>query len=161
MDVNIKIEQGRCHDCGHEYVVLSHKVEHPKELKVPSVARCPECGTENPITFSGRKQLIEIPIDNLGKLSEILLQDVKCAKCGRPLSLLSGERVDLVFKMEKVLNEADGLVEKWTRSVPFCRHCKELASDNELLIASRKYFEAEKDISPAELLNNATRSWKY
>lgn len=160
MEVNIRIEQGRCHECGHEYLVLSHKVEHPKEIKVPEVAQCPECGSENPVTFTSQKQFIHVPEDSLEQLTDILLQNEKCAQCGKALSLLSGERVDLVFKMEKVINEAEGLVEEWTESVPFCQLCKGKETEEVLINASLKYFESGKDESSEELLKNAKRSWK-
>lgn len=160
MEVNIRVEQARCHECGHEYVILSHRVEHPKELKVPAVAKCPECGAENPVIFGSHRQFVRIPDDNLEKLSVALLQDEKCTKCGKALSLLSGERVDLIFSMTKVINEAEGLVEEWTQSVPFCKHCKENEDEESLLVISQKYFEGEKEESSLALLRNAERSWK-
>ena len=161
MDINIRLQIGRCHMCGHEYVMLSRKVEHPKELKVPAIARCPECGAEEPVVLSSKRQFSSIPEEDLGKLSEILLQYTKCAKCGKVLPLLCGERADLVLKIEKVINEAEGLVEEWTQSVPFCKHCKEHETEAALLTASMKYFEDEEEESSAELLKNAKRSWKY
>lgn len=160
MDINIRLQIGRCHLCGHEYVMLSRKVEHPKELKVPAIARCPECGAEEPVVLSSKRQFSSIPEEDLGKLSEILLQYTKCAKCSKALLLLSGERVDLVFKMEKLINEAEGLVEEWAQSVPFCQHCKEHETEEALLAASRKYFEDEEEESSVELLRKVKRSWK-
>jgi len=161
MDVNIRIEQGRCHECGYEYVILSHKMEHPKELKVPGVARCPECNAEQPITFGSRRQFVRIPDDSIGRLSEALLQDTKCTRCSKALPLLLGERADLVFKMEKAINAAEGLVEEWTNSVPFCRHCMEHESEEALINASRKFLESEKEENSEEILTNAKRTWKY
>jgi len=159
MEVSIRIEEGRCHECGHEYVIMSRKVEHPKELKVPAAARCPECGSDTPVTFGSPRQFVSITIDNLGQLSEIMLQDTKCVKCGTALTLLSGERTDMIFKMEKVLNESEGLVEEWTRHVPFCKHCKEQETEESLINACQKYFEAEKENSPAEQ-SAKTINWK-
>ena len=163
MDINIRLQIGRCHDCGHEYVILSRKLEHPKELKVPAMARCPECDAQDTVVLSSKRQLSSISYENLEKLSEILLQDTKCAKCSKALPLLSGERVDLVFKIKKVVNEAEGLVEEWTQSVPFCQHCKENEPEEALLTASMRYFvdEKEGEESSVELLRNAARSWKY
>jgi ssDNA-binding Zn-finger/Zn-ribbon topoisomerase 1 len=161
MDINIRLQIGRCHECGHEYVILSRKVEHPKELKVPAIARCPECDAAQTVVLSSKKQLTSIPDENLEKLSEILLQDDNCAKCSKALPLLSGERVDLVFKMQKVINEDEGFVEEWTLSVPFCQHCKENETEESLVIASQKYLAAEEEGGSPELLRNAARSWKY
>jgi len=46
MDINIRKEIGRCHQCGHEYLILTRKTEYPKELKVPVTSICPECSSE-------------------------------------------------------------------------------------------------------------------
>lgn len=159
MDLNIKLQIGRCHECGHEYVILSHKVEHPKDLKVPAIGRCPECDGK-PVVFSSKRQLSSIPAENLERLSEILLQDIECAKCSKPLPLLSGQRVDLAFRMKKVVEEAEGLVEEWTLTVPFCQQCKENESDESLLIASQQYLQKEGDESSIEQLRKASRNWK-
>ena len=160
MDINIKLQIGRCHECGHEYVILSRKTEHPKELKMPAVRRCPECGGQAAVMLTSKKQLSAIPVEDLDKLSEILLQDTKCAKCSKTLPLLSGDRMDLAFKMNKVVNEAEGLVEEWTLTVPFCRHCKENETDESLLIASQQYLNKEGGESSVEQLRKAARCWK-
>jgi hypothetical protein len=160
MDINIRLQIGRCHECGHEYVIVSRKIEHPKELKVPALPSCPECAGQEIIVLSSKRQLSSIPDENLEKLSEILLQNEKCAKCSKSLPLLSGERADLVYKMNKVINEAEGLVEEWTLSVPFCQHCKENETEEALIIASQQYLEKEGEESSLELLRNAVRSWK-
>ena len=161
MEVNIRVEQGRCHQCGHEYVILSNKVEHPKELKAPAMARCPECGALDPVIFGARREFIRTEDKILSELSNILLQGVNCAKCNKTLPLLSGDRADLIFKMEKVLNEAEGLVEKWALSAPFCIHCQEHETEEALINASRKYFEDKIEEGAEALLNKASRSWKY
>ena len=160
MEINIKLQIGRCHECGHEYVILSRKTEHPKELKMPAIGRCPECGGQAAVVLSSKNQLSAIPAESLEKISEILLQDIKCAKCSKTLPLLSEERVDLAFKINKVVNEAEGLVEVWTLTVPFCRHCKENESDESLLVASQQYFDKEGDESSLEQLRKAPRRWK-
>jgi DNA-directed RNA polymerase subunit RPC12/RpoP len=160
MDVNIRIEQGRCHQCGHEYVILSRKVEHPKELKVPAAARCPECGVENPVTFGSQQQFVQVQDENLEELSEILLQHTKCAECGKLLPLLSGERVDLVFAVDKVINEAEGLVEERILSAPFCQQCKIKETEESCIIASQKYFEAEHKGSTIDMLRKAVKEWR-
>lgn len=160
MDINIRLQTGRCHECGHEYAILSRKTEHPKELKVPAITRCPECDAKETVVFSSKKQLSSISDDDLEKLSEILRQDIKCAKCSKALLLLSGERADLAFKMKKVVNEAEGSIEEWTLSVPFCRHCKDNEPEEALIIASQQYLEKEGEESSVESLRNATRNWK-
>jgi len=161
MEVNIRVVQGRCHECGHEFVIVSRKIEHPKELKVPALPSCPECAGQQVVVLSSKRQLNSIPDENLERLSVILLQDEKCAKCSRSLPLLSGKRADLVYKMSKVVNEAEGLVEEWTLSVPFCQHCKENETEESLIIASQKYLAEEGEESSPELLRNAARAWKY
>ncbi|MGB3479374.1 MAG: hypothetical protein WBB67_09455 [bacterium] len=160
MDINIRLQIGRCHECGHEYVIVSRKLEHPKELKVPAVARCPECDAQDTVVFSSKRQLSSVSYEDLEKLSAVLLQDIKCAKCSKALPLLCGERVDLAFKMKKVINEAEGLTEEWTLTVPFCQHCKENEAEESLIIASQQYLEKEGEDSSVELLRNAARSWK-
>jgi hypothetical protein len=90
-----------------------------------------------------------------------LLQDEKCAKCGKSLPLLSGERVDLAFKLRKVVNEAEGFVEEWTIAVPFCQHCKENETEEAVIIAGQRYLEEKGEESSIELLRNAARIWKY
>lgn len=160
MDINIKLQIGICHECGHEYVILSRKVEHPKELKVPAIGRCPECDGQVAVMLTSKKQLSSIPAEDLEKLSEILLQDTKCAKCSKLLPLLSGNRADLAFKMKKIVDEAEGSVEEWTLTVPFCRHCKENEAKDSLILASQKYFDEEDDEVSVEMLRKAARSWK-
>lgn len=161
MDINIRKEIGRCHQCGHEYLILTRKTEYPKDLKVPTTRTCPECSSEDVMLFSTKKTFVGIPEDSLTDLSKTLLHDISCVKCGKSLPLLSDKRVDLIFEMEKVLNEAEGLLEEWKESVPFCKHCMEHESDESLINASQKYLEDEKEESSAELLKNAKRSWKY
>jgi ssDNA-binding Zn-finger/Zn-ribbon topoisomerase 1 len=159
MEVNIRVEQGRCHSCGHEFVILSTKVEHPKQLMVPTTARCPECGAQNAVSFSSRKQFVQLEDDRLEQISEIFYQNEKCAKCGRTLAMLSGQRADLVFKMKKVISADEGLVEEMVQSVPFCRHCKENETEEELFIVSYKYIQESQQDIPAELLRKAEKTW--
>ena len=161
MDINIRKEIGRCHQCGHEYLILTRKIEYPKELKVLVTPTCPECSSEDVVLFSTKKTFVRVPEDNLTDLSKTLLHDTSCVKCGKFLPLLSGERVELIFEMEKVVNEAEGLVEEWRLSAPFCKYCMEHESEDSLINASQKYFEDENEESAEELLKKATRSWKY
>jgi len=161
MDINIRKEIGRCHQCGHEYLILTRKTEYPKELKVPIIPTCPECSSGDVVMFSTKKTFVGIPEDSLTDLSKTLLHDISCVKCGKSLPLLSDERVDLIFGMEKVVNEAEGLVEEWKQSVPFCKYCMEHESEEALISDSQKYLESEEDESSEELLKKATRSWNY
>ncbi len=65
----------------------------------------------------------------------------------------------------RVLNagcdEAEGLVEEWTLSVPFCQYCKENETEEALIITSQRYLKEEEEESSIEMLRNAARSWKY
>jgi|GEM_PF-3540826 len=161
MDINIRKEIGRCHQCGHEYLILTRKIEYPKGLKVPVTPTCPECSSEDIVLFSTKKTFVNVPEDNLTDLSKTLLHDISCVKCGKFLPLLSGERVELIFEMGKVVNEAEGLVKEWRLSAPFYKYCMEHESEDSLIDASQKYFKNEDEESTEELLKKAIRGWKY
>lgn len=161
MDVSIYADIIRCHSCGHEILIVTRKVTYPKQLSTPQpFIRCVRCGSDDIVHLVPRTQTVNCTEDALGRLSEMLNNDMSCAQCGVSLPFLSGMRADLVFEMEEHIDDAEGLIKKWAEAVPFCMRCMEQGSEAALTEAALAYFDKTGKPVTRDILNKSQKKWK-
>jgi len=104
--------------------------------------------------------MISISDDNFVQLSNILDNDMQCAKCGVNMPMLSGMRSDLVFEREEHIDDIEDLTKKWTEAVPFCTRCMEQESEDTLIQAALLYLDRSGKSVTRDILERSQKKWK-